>query len=119
MIRCLLFLLVFFTASCNAAREEWSCQGLAFYHGLVAIDRDNGMSLKDRVNKTVDTIIKVTDANVNPLDVEAYDARALINVVYEVYKINDSPKDIYYSVLRSCTVPVRPRNIQQQRDGGA
>ena len=117
-MRYVLFLLVFFTASCNAALEEWSCQGYAFYHGLIAVDRDQGMPLKDRVNKTVNAIIKSMDAGINELDIEAYDARALVQVVYDVYKSKDSPKEIYYDTMRSCSAAPRLKIVPQQKGGG-
>ena len=86
------------------ALEEWPCWWLADFYGYVAVDRDNGVTFKDRSNKTVRDIITVMDSSIAAMDVEAADAQALLRIVQYVYLHRGTPYQIRREALMRCRV---------------
>jgi len=101
-VRFLAIILLLASFSAHAALEEWSCLGLSDYYGFVAIDRDRGMPVAERVNTTVNAIITVMDSKVAHMNVEADDAQALIQIVHYVYSVKDHPVAIKKAALNRC-----------------
>lgn len=101
-MKILAILLLLTACSAHAALEEWSCLGLSDYYGFVAVDRDRGMPVAERVNTTVRAIITVMDSNVAHMNVEADDAQALIQIVHYVYSIKDHPVLVKKAALNRC-----------------
>ena len=101
-MRLLLLLCAALAGNAHAALEDWTCHGIADYYGYVAVDRDNGMSLRNRVNATVKAVMTVMDSQAAYANVEADDARALIQIVYKVYDMPGSAMEIRRAALMKC-----------------
>jgi hypothetical protein len=86
----------------SAALEDWTCHGIADYYGFVAIDRDNGMALKDRVNATVKAIITVMDSRGAAENIDSDDAQVLVQIVYRIYEMRGTAYDIRRDALLKC-----------------
>jgi len=83
--------------------QRWPCNGLGEYYGYIALDRDAGMSLKDRINKTVNLIITAVDSPTDPLDAEADDAQSLLTIVYFVYSLPQlTPRQHTMGAIQRC-----------------
>ena len=101
MARALALLLLCFPLTAGAALEDWSCLGIADYYANVAIDRDAGMSSKDRSNLTVKHIIIVMDSEAG-IEVAAEDAQALLRIVQYVYWHRGTAYQIRREALLRC-----------------
>lgn len=95
-MRLLLFAIMALCAPLSAAPlEEWSCVELANYYGIVAVDRDAGVSIRDRISVTVKAMSGIDDLSLE-------DAHELLSIVRYVYRSTDYPGAERKAALRRC-----------------
>ena len=85
----------------------WSCADFGQYAGVVAVDRDAGVTYEQRVQRTVRAIAsQVTD-----LDLHAEEIRILASITANVYASNRRPVDEARAAYRMCMRSSQGRDI--------
>jgi len=91
----LIFALLLLPLPCLGS--DWTCAQIAEFHGLVALDRDRGVSLEARLERTKAAAEKVAPA----------DTAVLLKIVRNVYGSSIPPAKLKASVMQQCAGTVR------------
>lgn len=96
--------------------RDWNCIDIATHYGYVAVDRDNGVPLAQRVQTTLHAVVTAANSEYEAIDVRIADIRELVSIAHYVYSVDILPRQVKREAYQRCAGGARAApNIQNHK----